>query len=47
MVVAYLKKGHKVLEIPSRERARGWGKSKLKTITGVKFIYSLVKQLYF
>jgi len=47
MVVACLKKGYKVMEIPSRERARGWGKSKLRTITGIKFIYSLVKQLYF
>lgn len=46
MVVACLKKGYAVKEIPSRERARGWGKSKLKTITGVKFIYSLLKDLY-
>ena len=47
MVASCLKRGYKVMEIPSRERARGWGKSKLKTITGIKFIYSLVKQLYF
>lgn len=47
MVVTCLQKGYEVKEIPSRERARGWGKSKLKTITGIKFIYSLVKQLYF
>lgn len=47
MVVAYLKKGHKVLEIPSRERARGWGKSKLHTLTGIKFFLVLLKQLYF
>lgn len=47
MVVAYLKKGLKVLEIPSRENARGWGKSKLRTITGIEFIYNLILQLYF
>ncbi len=47
MVVACLKKGYKVKEIPSRESARGWGRSKLRTITGIKFIYSLIKQLYF
>lgn len=47
MVVTCLKKGFVVKEIPSREKARGWGKSKLRTITGIKFIYSLVKQLYF
>ena len=46
MVVASLKKGYKVLEVPSREKARAWGKSKLKTISGVKFILELLKQLY-
>ena len=46
MVVLCLKKRYKVLEIPSREKARAWGKSKLKTITGVKFIFSLLKLLY-
>lgn len=46
MVVACLKNGYRVLEIPSQERTRGWGKSKLRTLTGVKFIFSLLKQLY-
>lgn len=46
MVVACLKKGYKISEIPSREKARGWGSSKLRTITGIKFIYSLLVQLY-
>lgn len=46
MVVSCLKNGYKVAEVPSREKARGWGKSKLKTITGVRFIYSLLRQLY-
>lgn len=47
MVVACLKKGHKVKEIPSRERARSWGRSKLHTITGIKFIFNLLNDLYF
>lgn len=47
MVVSVLGKGFRVQEIPSREKARGWGKSKLRTITGIKFIFSLFKQLYF
>ena|SRR3989344_132672 len=46
MVVSCLRSGFIVKEIPSREKARGWGKSKLRTITGIKFIYSLIKQLY-
>lgn len=47
MVVKCLKKGYKLLEIPSRENARAWGKAKLRTITGVKFILHLIKELYF
>lgn len=46
MVVACLKKGYKVKEIPSREKARGWGKSKLHTLTGIKFLAVLLKDLY-
>ena len=46
MVVSCLKNGYKVLEIPSREKARGWGKSKLHTLTGIKFFLVLVKDLY-
>ena len=46
MVVLCLKEGYKVKEIPSREKARGWGESKLHTITGIKFILSLIKSLY-
>lgn len=47
MVVTSLKKGFRLKEISSRERSRKWGKSKLKTITGIKFVYSLLRQLYF
>lgn len=46
MVVSCLKKGYKVKEIPSREKARGWGKSKLHTMTGIKFLLVLLKDLY-
>lgn len=46
MVVSCLKKGYKVKEIPSREKARGWGKSKLHTLTGIKFFFQLLKDLY-
>ncbi len=46
MVVACLKKAYRVKEIPSREKARGWGKSKLHTLTGIKFLAVLVKDLY-
>lgn len=46
MVVKSLRKGYKVAEIPSREKARGWGKSKLHTLTGIKFIFRLLRLLY-
>lgn len=46
MVVKSLKKGYRLVEIPSREKRRGWGKSKLHTLTGVKLLFQLVKQLY-
>lgn len=46
MVINALKKSIKIIEIPSRENARKWGKSKLKTITGVKFIFHLLYHLY-
>lgn len=47
MVVKCLKNGFKLVEIPSREKARGWGVSKLKTIMGVKFVFNLLRELYF
>jgi glycosyltransferase involved in cell wall biosynthesis len=46
MVVKALKNSVRLIEVPSRESARGWGKSKLKTITGVKFIFNLLYHLY-
>lgn len=47
MVAKCLRRGFRLMEIPSREKARGWGKSKLKTIMGVKFIFELLRVLYF
>ncbi len=47
MLVKTLQKGYKVVEIPSRERARMWGKSKLHTFAGIHLLYLLIKQLYF
>ena len=46
MIVKCLKKSYRLLEIPSREKARGWGVSKLQTLMGIKFIFSLLKELY-
>lgn len=46
MVVGFLQKKFQILEIPSREKKRGWGESKLKTLTGIKFIFRLLYDLY-
>jgi len=46
MVICCLKKGLRVIEIPSREKARGWGKSKLHTLTGLNFVWSMIASLY-
>lgn len=46
-VVKCLKKNYRLMEVPTRENARKWGKSKLHTITGIKLIYQLLKELYF
>lgn len=46
MVVACLKRGYKIKEIPSREKARLWGESKLHTLTGIKFLLILLRDLY-
>lgn len=46
LVVKSLKKKLKLVEVPTREYARKWGKSKLKTITGINFIFFLLKEIY-
>lgn len=45
-IIKCLKSKFKIMEIPSRERARQWGKSKLKTITGFKMLLHLLKECY-
>jgi len=40
-------KEHKILEIPSRENARKYGKSKLPTITGIYFIYYIIYKYFY
>lgn len=47
LVIRSLQERCKVVEIPSRENARKWGKSKLQTYMGAMLFYKLVKLLYF
>lgn len=47
MVIAAIKNKLRIQEIPSREKARGWGESKLKTIAGYKLLLHLIKHTYF
>lgn len=47
MVISCLKKGFRIKEIPSRERARAWGRTKLQTISGLSLLVELIKSLYF
>ncbi|MBI4999594.1 glycosyltransferase family 2 protein [Candidatus Gottesmanbacteria bacterium] len=46
MIIKALKKNFRVLEIPSREKARQWGSSKLKTITGLKMLFHLLRECF-
>ncbi len=46
MVISFLRKKYRVTEIPSREKARAWGESKLKTISGVGLFLRLIYDLY-
>lgn len=45
-VIKCLKKKYRLIEVPTRENARKWGKSKLHTVTGIKLIFLLVRELY-
>ena len=46
MVIAFLHKKYKIVEIPSREYARAWGVSKLKTTGGIGLFFNLIYDLY-
>ena len=41
-VIKCLRKGYKILEIPTHEYARGWGSSKLKTSAGIRFFIHMM-----
>ena len=45
MVMKCLKKGMKVIEVPSHEYARQWGEAKLFTSKGWKFLARLIKEI--
>ncbi len=46
MIIKCLKKGFRVLEVPSHEYARGWGKAKLPTFSkGWLFIWRLLRDI--
>lgn len=46
MVVRACKMNYRIVEIPSREKARGWGESKLQTVAGINLYLKLLYQLY-
>ncbi len=47
MLISTLQKKLKVVEVPSPERKRAWGKSKLSTMSGIFLLYRLIRLLYF
>ncbi len=46
MIIECFKRGYRVKEIPSREYARAWGKSKLATYKGLKLLWHLFLKLF-
>jgi len=42
ILISSIKKNYKIFELPSRENARKYGVSKLKTITGINFIFYIL-----
>lgn len=47
MVISAIRNGFRIREIPSREKARGWGVSKLRTIAGSKLLFHAIRYSYF
>lgn len=43
IILKSIKKKYKIIELPSREKKRVYGKSKLKTISGIYFIFQILK----
>ena len=46
MVIECLKRRYRIKEIPSREYARAWGRSKLATYKGLKLLWHLFLKLF-
>jgi len=46
MVMKCLKRGYRVVEVPSHEYVRQWGRSKLPTSKGWKFVWRLMVDLF-
>jgi glycosyltransferase involved in cell wall biosynthesis len=46
MVMKCLKKGFRIMEVPSHEYVRAWGRSKLSTWKGWKFVWGLLREMY-
>ena len=47
ILIKFCLKGFRISEIPSREKKRVYGKSKLNTLVGVLFIFQILKYLFF
>ena len=43
IILRSIKKEFNIYELPSREKKRVYGHSKLRTITGIYFIYQIIK----
>ena len=43
IILNSIKNKYNILELPSREKKRVYGKSKLRTISGIYFIYQIIK----
>lgn len=46
MIIKSLRQGYTVAEMPSREFARGWGASKLRTIQGINFLTKVLREFF-
>lgn len=46
MIIKSIKNKFEICQIPSREGKRKWGSSKLRTISGIKFLYKLILEFF-
>ncbi len=47
IIIRSIKNGYNIFELPSREKKRVYGESKLNTIVGIYFIYQIIKSKLF